>query len=423
MLKNKKILAVLLAFCMLVLSLSVAVSAEEATEPEGSNYPYIFVHGMMGWGSYDGAEKLSPYWGGRNGDMLQSLREQGYECYSASVGKISSYWDRACELYAQLTGTVVDYGEAHSAAHNHARYGRSYEGNALMDTFGKTDENGDIIKVNLFGHSMGGPTVRLLAWLLENGSEAEREASGEEVSSLFVGGKGHYVHSVTTWSAPHNGSPVANVLYDNTKATVVILGLLANILGSSSRPDLWDYQLEQYGLTSVKSQGIKARFSLTNIKKFISEDDNCGYDLTLRGSKALNDMIDTVDGIYYFSVTGQRVHELSDGTYAPNKGMFIMFPLSARLMGKYDGSKTYDGIVMDKSWALNDGVVPVISGRAPFDEEAVEYEEVKDSPLETGIWHVMPIIENFSHVGYMGMDTSEFQYLYERQMQIINSLE
>ena len=75
---------------------------------------YIFVHGLSGWGSYDKAYKRMPYWGMRGGDLIRFLREQGYDCYAASVAPTGSAWDRACELYAQLAGLRVDYGEEHS---------------------------------------------------------------------------------------------------------------------------------------------------------------------------------------------------------------------------------------------------------------------------------------------------------------------
>ena len=51
------------------------------------------------------------------------LNEKGIEAYAPAVGPLSSAWDRACELYAQLMGTRVDYGEAHSKMHGHNRYG------------------------------------------------------------------------------------------------------------------------------------------------------------------------------------------------------------------------------------------------------------------------------------------------------------
>lgn len=80
----------------------------------------MFVHGLMGWGQRAGINAMLPYWGMTTGSLTSYLNSLGYETYSATVGPISSAWDRACELYAQLTGTTVDYGAAHAAAHDHA---------------------------------------------------------------------------------------------------------------------------------------------------------------------------------------------------------------------------------------------------------------------------------------------------------------
>ncbi|NCC67285.1 MAG: hypothetical protein EOM14_03675, partial [Clostridia bacterium] len=73
-----------------------------------NKYPFVFVHGLLGWGESDKIFKLVPYWGLAGAHILPFLRDGGVQCYAASVGPVSSAWDRACELYAQLTGTTVD---------------------------------------------------------------------------------------------------------------------------------------------------------------------------------------------------------------------------------------------------------------------------------------------------------------------------
>ena len=147
-----------------------------------NRYPMVFVHGYNGWGSGEGLNGLLPYWGATTGDLMKHLIFKGYDCYSASVGPVSSAWDRACELYAQLTGTTVDYGEVHSKKSGHKRFGRTY----TKPLFDGWDESK---KVHLIGHSFGGTTIRLLTHLLTNGCEEEVTASGEDVSPLFTGGK------------------------------------------------------------------------------------------------------------------------------------------------------------------------------------------------------------------------------------------
>ena len=172
-----------------------------------NEYPFIFIHGLNGWGSGEGLNNIIPYWGATCGNLMDYLTEEGYECYAASVGPLSSAWDRACELYAQLTGTQVDYGESHSKQHNHKRYGRTYD-TPLFEGWGSKGDNGKIKKIHLIGHSFGGTTARMLTYLLTYGSKDEISASGKKVSPLFKGGNENLIHSVTTICTPHNSSSI-----------------------------------------------------------------------------------------------------------------------------------------------------------------------------------------------------------------------
>ena len=122
--KTRRFLCLLLT---LVLALSLcAIPAAAADTQTRSDDPVVFVHGLMGWGERAGLNSVLPYWGMTTGSLTSYLNSLGYETYSATVGPISSAWDRACELYAQLTGTTVDYGAAHAAAHDHAQIGRAH---------------------------------------------------------------------------------------------------------------------------------------------------------------------------------------------------------------------------------------------------------------------------------------------------------
>ncbi|MBP5250518.1 MAG: hypothetical protein J6Z46_11010, partial [Lachnospiraceae bacterium] len=169
---------------------------------------YIFVHGLSGWGSYDLQNEFFPYWGLSGGSVIRYLNDHGYESYAASVDPTGSAWDRACELYAQLTGTRVDYGEAHSRAAGHDRFGRDFSGNALMEDF-------ETSKVALIGQSFGGATIRLFSEVLKNGSEEERAATKEEeLSPFFKGGNGDNLLAVVTLAAPTNGTTAYDMYED-----------------------------------------------------------------------------------------------------------------------------------------------------------------------------------------------------------------
>ena len=192
--------ASLLLALIIVFSAGVSLAFADA-KADSYKYPCIFVHGILGYGDNDKLNSVTPYWGMQyKEDLMKSLNARGYDCHAASVGPLSSAWDRACELYAQLTGTVTDYGEEHSKRCRHARYGEDFSSDPLIDEWSAEE------KINLLGHSFGGATVRLLAELMANGSEAERKASGDDVSDLFTGGKGDWIYSITALAAPHNGT-------------------------------------------------------------------------------------------------------------------------------------------------------------------------------------------------------------------------
>ncbi len=119
-----------------------------------------------------------PYWGMTTGSLMKYLNNKGYECYAAQVGPLSGAWDRACELYAQLTGTTVDYGIAHSAEKGHERFGITY--NEPLFEGWSADK-----KINLIGHSFGGATIRMFLEILANGAPGEvaaARAAGTAVS-------------------------------------------------------------------------------------------------------------------------------------------------------------------------------------------------------------------------------------------------
>lgn len=59
-----------------------------------TKYPMVFVHGMFGWGENEGINKYFPYWGTTAGSLKRYLADNEIESYEASVGPVSSAWDR-----------------------------------------------------------------------------------------------------------------------------------------------------------------------------------------------------------------------------------------------------------------------------------------------------------------------------------------
>ncbi|KAI0824993.1 alpha/beta-hydrolase [Trametes gibbosa] len=117
--------------------------------------PLVIVEGFLSgagaivWGNFEEHSNI----------VCQSYEERKRRIIFASVGPVSSLHDRACELFYSLVGGSVDYGNKHCQEHNHERFGRTYE-------TGLYPEWASDRPLHFLGHSIGGPTVVKLQWLL-----------------------------------------------------------------------------------------------------------------------------------------------------------------------------------------------------------------------------------------------------------------
>lgn len=366
--KKIRLLAVIILVAVLLTSCSSKPVAKVETNNWNTNYKFVFVHGLSGWGSYDSQYKVMPYWGMFGGDLMKYLNEQGYDCYAASVAPTDSAWDRACELYAQLTGSVVDYGKEHSQRCNHERFGTDFSKNPLIDKWDA--EN----KINILGHSFGGATVRIFAELMANGSEAERSVTDEnDISGFFTGGKADWIYSLTTLAAPHNGTSAYN------------------IDAKSEEPEGFKDRVQTF-LSSLISIASKEKDDGR-----ISQD-SASYDMYIDNALAMNENISTLENVYYFSVPCSSTIRADDGTYYPDESKTeTLYVKSAKLMGKYTGV-TKNGFAVDESWQENDGLVNTISAKAPFGAKQKEYEK---GNVEAGQWNIMPVYDG-DHMSLQG---------------------
>ncbi len=365
-------------------------------------YPTVFVHGFLGWGSEDKIDSTVHYWGAtKNRDLLAHLREEGYEVYNPSVGPFNSAWDRACELYARLLGGRVDYGKVHAEKYHHHRYGRTYPG--ILKDWGQP---GDHAKINLIGHSFGGPTVRMFADLIANGNQEEIEGTPqEELSPLFLGGHPEWIHTVTTLSGVNNGTTYDD-LHGEKGMEAITLAMLNHIarLGDSHLRLLKDYHMDQWELMDDPTLGGKFRQHLPaarykKIKKFLNNQlDNIGYEMSLEGMHEINEKIQPSSNVYYFARRACRTHPNKKGNQVPDRNMSAFCDLPGLLSGKYrnEDLKKYG---FNEKWLFNDGFVNTIGLSAPLNEPYIDWNPTVS--LRPGVWFNMPV-EDKDHMSWMG---------------------
>ena len=391
-------------------------------------YPVVLVHGLLGWGSYDQLNSILPYWGFTSGGVVPYLREKGVEVYEASMGPVSSAWDSVCELYAQLSGTVVDYGAKHSLEHGHARYGRDYTGSGQYSKLlnGPWDAQHPI---NLVGHSFGGVRSRLLLELLANGSAEEKaymkaHPEAGALSPLFAGGKANWIYSVTMLDAPSNGTTFIESSEWFTDSFEGLSRDLAKMLGLTPFKGIYDFQLEHFGIQPDPNADLPTALHEVLTSTFVDHHDSAYQDLTIDRAMWINNSITMPKNVYYFSYYGNRTYYDPDlGYYVPTPRMQFLAAHFGAKMGRYIGTTagvfpygygscqrqihvtpTYTGV----EWQPNTGLVNPMSSRWPA--HYVNGAWVDDPHVnvcycttnaQRGVWNVFPR-QDADHLTYMG---------------------
>ncbi len=328
---------------------------EEMTEerPARNTSPIILVHGFMGFDRLSFPEFY--YWGG-TWNMEEELQALGFEVYTATIGPVSSVHDRSCELYAAIKGGRVDYGAVHSEEAGHDRFGRTYPG--LVPDWGEEDpETGEVKKVHLIGHSMGGQTIRYLAkQLAENGEE-------------------RWIHSILSISTPHDGTPLTRYFEQPGGLIKYFAGVIASQNVSAEDP-YFDLQLDHWRGATKEGESLSDFLErAVEEELWLKLKDFSYHDLSPRGAAELNQSTPALPEIYYFSISNSRTRysELT-GRWVPEMGMILPLHSSARFLGDSE----------------NDGIVPLASMDGPkagSEDSIIPWSLEQTAIPEKGVWH------------------------------------
>lgn len=161
---NKTLLALCIASCLAV------SQADAATGYTQTQYPIVLTHGMLGFDKLLGVD----YWYG----IPATLRRDGAKVYVTQVSQLNTSEARGEELLAQVEEIIAISGQS---------------------------------KVNLLGHSHGGPTIRYVAAVRPD-----------------------LVASVTSIGGPHKGSAAADFIRNVPPGSAgeTLLAGIVNGLGS-----------------------------------------------------------------------------------------------------------------------------------------------------------------------------------------------
>lgn len=377
--------------------------------------PIILVHGFLGFGR---DEMLGyRYWGGFK-DLQEVLIEAGFSTFTASVGPVSSNYDRAIELYYQIKGGCVNYGEAHSSKYGHAKeVNKCYTG-----FYPQWDETHP---VHLIGHSQGGQTVRTLVALLENGFASEKAKPNH--AALFDGQRYKWVKSVTTIATPNDGTSLTGVIKDFTPFIQSGIATLTSLSGLNGKTNIvYDFDLEQWGLKRNKGESFDSYTNRIYSSQIWNKNnkDFASWDLSPQGALELNNWVGTSLNTYYFSISTKATNTgLITRWEYPKLTMNPLFsPLATPLL-KGMGNYTQSGsgmVTIDKSWWKNDGVVNTISMKGPKGATILDY---TGQSVEKGIWYNKPLYNGYDHFDIIGLSLfTDVRPLYLNHAGLISSL-
>ncbi len=360
-------------------------------------YPVVLVPGVVGYSEDTLPGKILPCFGTTATSVSKVIKSMGMDCHTASFGLVSGIWDRTCELYAQIFGGRVDYGEAHSKKFDHDRFGKTYPG-----MIGVKPE-----KINLIAYGFGAPVARLFIDLLCNGSQEEINATDpDELSGLFKGENRGFVHSLVTVAGVNSGItlplaletkiPNARKLY--VEAAAVAESIVAHM-------NYIDPYYEKHGITFTQ-HGFAFNYNdkehlvdEESLNNYLSKtDDNILYEISPDGMDKFNRNMSAAEDTYYISFAGSVTKNLFGKITIPTLKAGICAPL-ALLISTFENYLPEYPTVTENTHE-NDGFVNTDSSLPPISEHSAAFKSA--DRCVPGVWYMMPVSER-NHLSFAGL--------------------
>ncbi|KAH6967757.1 hypothetical protein BKA56DRAFT_597124 [Ilyonectria sp. MPI-CAGE-AT-0026] len=255
-----------------IANLQALVNDVQNWAPDLAN-PIVLVSGFSGWG--EPLFGTINYWGGFE-NIPAALQNAGYTVIVVRIGPLSSNWERACEVYRQIssgafdgpntyppTAIGIDYGPYYPAMYGYARNGQTKQavlfGN-LPPAWTWTAAN----PVHFICHSQGGNTIRKLIELMSGAHNVLHPGY------FPVGDRRNWITSVTTLGTPHKGTTITDVITPLLPPNPIdMINVITRLVVSASfrQPRFYDLQLDHWGFARQQTPaGVSETFNAMCIR-------------------------------------------------------------------------------------------------------------------------------------------------------------
>lgn len=341
---------------------------------------FVLTPGLPGWGLMDYS-----YWDTLTFDNHWT-REMGAKLILVEPGPMSSYHDRACEIFAQLYGTLTDFGKEHSELYGHNRYGRNFSYNKMLRGHW-SEEN----PINFICHCVGINTIRYLQFLLaedfwgvgtnENWIKSIISINGNINGTQFLHFLG--IDFLTGTSSKKKLLKSTKRIFNGALWTLNKLKNLTEI----QREKAIDWHLNHWNVSTIADNWLSQMQNESNI---FTNKDNLFYDSTIHGSKFLNSIVpDAYPFTYYCSFYAISTKSNNSFHVSHQLNPILFAPSSYLLHTKFASGLLNSAIYRNAEWCDNDGIYPVASQMFPVDcQRTVRLESlISTIDVRKGFWH------------------------------------
>ncbi|PKY45639.1 alpha/beta-hydrolase [Rhizophagus irregularis] len=348
--------------------------------------PVVFVEGFMGSGKQKNWGPLAEIF--KNTGIDQNCSRK---LIFVKPGCCNSLHDRAIEIFYQIKGGRVDYGEEHAKEFGHARFGRRYKG--FYPQWSASNP------VHFLAHSLGGITIWKLQQLLAS-----------DIFPASLNPHPDMILSLTAVSTPFKGTQGVYLLGSTINPNNIIrpfsigcwLGRFVHIyeyfniqwlkeLFYDFNVDHWNFYWKNVWVTEKEQQSDNDnQNTFEEIKQSVAgktygllyclykspwlyNKDNGPFDMTIHGMKIVNETSRIFPNTFYRSYVTTITCTENSIYHTPKPSLSLYYPIYylSYKIGRFrfpEAYKQYQPITDEElpEWYENDGLCPIISQYHPF---------------------------------------------------------